>query len=130
MKKSELKQIIREEISKLVNEYTTLLNIPEEDEYLYEDELGEDIGKNGPYVWVKPIGKTIKVHFDDIIHNKVTIEYEHNERRKGYGANVTVIKDTEILKINPSLTNKFEQALENNDYDTMIEIGGYIVDNL
>jgi hypothetical protein len=124
------KYLIKEEIKKVLSENTTLLNIPEDEEDLYADELGEDVGKNGLYVWVRPIGKTIKVHFDDIIHNKVTIEYEHNERRTGYGANVTAIKDTKVLKISPSLTNKFEQALEDGDYDTMIEIGEQIVDNL
>ena len=130
MKKSELRHIIREEISKVLKENTNLLNIPEDEEDYYEDKIGEDIDKNGPYFWVRPVGSTIKVHFDNIINNQVTIEYEHNQKTSGYGANVTVTKDTEVIKINPSLSDKFQQALENGDYDTMIKVGKKIIDNL
>ena len=109
MKAQEFRKLIREEVRKVLKEATNLLNIPEEEQDDYENTIGEEIGKHGPYVWVRVDrlfdDDTIKVHFDDIVHNKVTLEYEAQTRIRGYGANQTVHKNTEVIKINPNIFN-------------------------
>ena len=108
----------------------TLLNV-DSDDFLFIDEVGEEIGDNGPYIYadVEKNWKHFKVKWNKLPENVVTIENVNNSRNVGYGANKKEILDEEEIEIESHYIEEFEEAVEKGDIDSIWSLSSKIVDN-